>query len=507
MAEADLLFHGGTVYTMDPRRPRASALAVAGGRVVAVGEEAEVEGCAGPGTRRVPLEGACVLPAFHDAHLHLLGLASRLTAVDCSSARSIAELQARLVERARRLPPGRWLRAWGYSEDTLAERRHPTRHDLDAAAPHHPVRLAHRSGHADVLNSQALRWVGITRHTPDPPGGAVLRDEHGEPTGVLLEMGDYLDRRIPPLDPEDLAHGVALADRLLLSHGIGTVHDATPANDPERWDLLAGFQERGLLHPFVVFLPGYRHLSAFLQRGMKQGFRQGRMALGPAKVLLTLSTGVFWPPPPEVESAVLTAGEKGFGLALHAVEVEAVLVAGLALHLAGPGSPRGRVEHASECPLEAVALLRQARAWVVTNPQFLHERGDAYLERVPADLQPHLYPIGDLVRAEVPVAFGSDAPVTLPHPLQGVACAVLRCTAGGRVVGPHQAVPLETALACHTREPARLAGMAGERGVLAPGARADFVVLEGDPFAVPPEALPRLRVLRTVLEGRTVWSA
>lgn len=505
MERADLLLFGGTVCTLDPRRPRAEALAVAGGRVVAVGTREEVEACAGPGTRRVHLEGACVLPAFHDAHLHLLGLAGRLVAVDCSSARSIPEVQARIAQEARRHPPGRWIRAWGYREEALRERRHPTRHDLDAAAPHHPVRLVHGSGHADVLNSLALREVGITRTTPDPPGGAILRDEEGEPTGVLLEMGAYLDGRLPPLDPEDLARGLALADRLLLSRGIGTVHDATPTNDPRRWDLLRSFQERGLLHPFVVFLPGLHHLPSFLERGMEQGFRAGRMALGPAKLVLTLSTGAFWPPPPEVEEAALTAGKQGFGLALHAVEEEAVLVAGLALLAAGPGSPPGRVEHASECPPEAVHLLRRARAWVVTNPQFLHERGDAYLAEVPRDRLPHLYPLNALGRAGVPLAFGSDAPVTLPHPLQGVACAVLRCTREGRTLGPHQAMPLDQALACHIREPARLAGMAGERGTLTPGARADLVVLEKDPFTTPPEDLPHLKVLRTLLEGQPVW--
>ena len=174
----DLILHNASVITMNPQRPRAEAVAVRQGRIAAVGSEGEVASLRTAETRLLDCGGGALLPAFIDAHAHLLAYAASLLSVDCGPAavRSIDDIRRAIEERARATPPGRWLRAFGYDETALAERRHPNRHDLDAAAPQHPVRLIHGSGHACVLNSLALRLAGIDITSEEPPGGYMERE-------------------------------------------------------------------------------------------------------------------------------------------------------------------------------------------------------------------------------------------------------------------------------------------------------------------------------------------
>ncbi|MCX6023375.1 MAG: amidohydrolase family protein, partial [Chloroflexi bacterium] len=230
----------------------AVGLAIQRGKVAALLPYAEAAALAGPRTRVLDGGGAYLLPGVVDPHFHLLGYAASLVGVDCrpSQARSIADIQQRLRSAARHTPPGQWLRAWGYSDFDLAEGRHPTAAELDAAAPLHPVRLLHRTGHACVLNSRGMALAGIGMETEEPPGGVIERDlETGEPNGVLFEMGAYLNaRNVPPsLAPDQLRAAVALADRSLAALGVTAIHDATVGAGPADWDLLWSLRHEGVL--------------------------------------------------------------------------------------------------------------------------------------------------------------------------------------------------------------------------------------------------------------------
>lgn len=509
MQPPDLILTNATVVTLDLDRPRASAVAVADGRIAAIGEAREVLGLRGPGTRVVDCAGACILPGFHDAHLHLLALASRMVGVDCSPAavRSLDDLKRVIRERARGVPAGTWVRAWGYDETSLAEGRHPTRHDLDEAAASHPVRLKHRSGHATVLNSLALRAAGIEAGTPDPVAGVIERDAHGEPTGLLLEMDDDLDARVPPLGRDELEEGVRLADLRLRSQGITTIQDATPTNDRARWDLLQGLGD--LISPRLVVMPGIGRLSGFAERGMAQGHRTEGMLLGHAKAVLTLTTGALAPPEDELARLVRSAMDRGFSVAVHAVKAEAVAAAVRVLRAnqAAQGAPRHRIEHASECPPDVLGLVARSGAAVVTNPGFVHFSGDRYRAEAPSESQSWLYRIGSLERGGVRLAFGSDAPVELPDPFAELYGAVTRRSASGAPVGEGEAVSAMTALEAHTVGGACAAGLDGWLGRLRPGMAADLAVVDRDPTVIDPEDLLGLRVLMTVAGGRVVWEA
>ena len=500
----DLILHNANVLTMDPRLPRARAVAVRGERVAWVGTVDDVASTGSPGVRMIDCEGQTLVPGFIDAHAHVLAFAARLLAVDCGprAVSSIGDIQSALRERAAASPPGGWIRAGGYDEFSLDEKRHPTRWDLDAAAPGHPVRLDHRSGHAIVLNSAALAAVGISADTPDPPGGMIDRDpDTGEPTGLLLDMSSFLDGRIPRLSERELEQGVRRADRLMVSRGITSIQDATPSNSPERWDLLARLKRTGSLTPRLTVMAGVEHIGRFLERGLGPGSGDHDMDIGPAKLMVSVDAGRLEPSADELAEAVRSAHETGFQAAVHAVEAEAVEAAADILD----GAFRDRIEHCSECPPSVLRKLRGSGIVVVTQPRFIYDSGARYLSQVPEDMRPWLYRMRSLQEAGV-VAASSDAPVSEPHPLLGMYAAMTRRAETGEVVGADEAVPAEGALAMHTVNAAYAARHEVDRGTIEAGKLADFALIDRDPTAVEPHELLSARVSLTMVGGRVVWS-
>ena len=216
---ADLILFNANVLTLNPKYPRAQLVAVRNGRVLGIGRNGDLREFRGDGTEVIDCRGGTVIPGFSDAHCHLVAFAESLLSLNLSpdKVHSIADIQEEIRKLARDLPAGSWIRGVGYNEFYLAEKRHPNRWDLDEATLVHPVKLTHRSGHAHVLNSPALRIAGISRETPEPPGGMIERDlVSGEPNGVLYGMNDYLAGVVPPVAEGELAPGIRLAsDRLI----------------------------------------------------------------------------------------------------------------------------------------------------------------------------------------------------------------------------------------------------------------------------------------------------
>ena len=229
----EVIIANAEVVTMDVAHPRAEAVAIANGRVTAVGSLREIQPLGGPDTRWIDADGGTVLPGFVDPHLHLIGYASHLTSIDLSSARSIAEMAAVLRHHSpdRRASGASqpWIAGVGYDEWRFRERRHPNRHDMDAAIEDAPVRVRHRSGHASVLNTRALSEVGIAMDTEEPRGGTIDRDvATGQPSGLLIDMESFLAERIPQVPPSELDKGIREASALLLRWGVTAIEDASP---------------------------------------------------------------------------------------------------------------------------------------------------------------------------------------------------------------------------------------------------------------------------------------
>ena len=534
-AYADLILTNARVITFDPALPSAGAVAVSGEKILAVGSEQDIDNLRKPHTRIIDCRGLSLVPGLIDAHCHLLASASSLTGVNCSpvSIASIADLKTAIARRAGELPPGRWIRGFGLDPVGLTERRYPTRQDLDSAAPHHPVRLDHGSGHAAVLNSRGLRLAGIDAATPDPPEGIIHRDEEsGEPDGLLLELSGFLRARLGNTrSAEEFEDGIARLNRKLLSYGITSVHDAGPNNRPSHWETFRSLTESGQLTPRVMLMAGVSHLAEFAAAGLGWGAGDNRLRLGHAKIMLTLTTGALHPGPAELKELVASAHQSGFPVAIHAVEEEAVAAA---LNLEEMNHrlvtvpveslpvgewqprPRNRVEHCAECPPGLVTRLALSGAVVVTQPGFIYWRGDGYLERVEERLLPHLYPIAALARAGIPLAFGSDSPVIDPNPWPAIYSAVTRRTASGKSLPGERAgieaagssapaLKIFDALRTYTRGGSIAEGAESRKGAIRTGMLTDLVVVDSDLAGADAGRVRDTKVRLTVVGGQVVW--
>lgn len=502
----DYLLLNARVLTMDTRVPFAEAVAISGRRIswVGAGENAPSQV---PGrTRQIDCAGALVLPGIVDAHCHPLSLAASLTEVDCRTlvVRSIEDVVGAIQERAAETAPGEWVRAHGYHESDLVEGRHPVRSDLDRATTAHPVRLMHRSRHAAVLNSAAMRAVGIGMDAEEPPGGTIDRDPlTGEPTGLLLDMGDWLSARLPPLTSRVFSDAVRLAGQQLLSHGVTTVTDAGAGNTPDTWKTYTRLKAVGDFGPRVVTMTGAWHAGRFADAGLRFGTGDDALKVGHAKLMLSASSGRLAPPKDELRSLVANAARLGFPTAIHAVEADAVRAACTAIAEArrevGSLAAPHRIEHCSDAPESVLKLLANSGAAVVTNPLFIYESGERYLRDVESAALRGLYRVRSLLNAGVLVAAGSDAPVTSSSPLAGVHAAVRRRAASGETLSPAEGVTPMEALAMHTRWAAAVSGLADRLGTITAGKLADLVVLDSDGVG------SDSRAAVTIVDGRPVY--
>jgi predicted amidohydrolase YtcJ len=487
---------------MDTTLPAANAVGVRDGRITAAGDEDGASARLGPAFKRIDCEGGALLPAFIDAHCHLLAYAAALASIDCTGARSIADIQNLIRTRAGSTPAGAWLRAFGYEETSLAEGRHPNRHDLDAAAPEHPVRLMHRSGHASVLNTVALRIAGITIESEEPAGGAIERDlSSGEPNGVLLDMEERIDCAVPKQPYEALRDSVGDASARMLREGITCIVDATHTNGRERWTLFERLMDDGAIEQDVVVMEGIDHLGELPETGA-----EGRLRRGAVKIMLHELGDTLSPDEAELSRQALEAHRAGRQVAIHAVGERAVTAAVAAIEGALRAHPRAdhrhRIEHCGVLPRGVEQRIAAAGIAVVSQPAFLRERGGRYLQLLPRDKLDRLYAFRTLAGAGAMLAAGSDAPVTLPEPLRSIAGATERTSAGGHVIAPHETVDLSTALGWWTSGAAHTSFLERERGTIAPGLQADLVLLDRDPTACPPSEVPSAQIRQVWTRGR-----
>ena len=517
-----LLLINARVLTMGPNQAGAQAVAVRGNMIAAVGSSSELAALGGPSTQTIDCGGKTLIPGFVDSHCHVLAQAAALQGIDCSprAILSIQDLERVIKRQAETTQAGHWIRGFGYDDLFLLENRHPTRWDLDRAAPNHPVRLDHRSGHASVLNSQALDIAGIDKTAPDPVEGVIHRDENtGEPTGLLFEMSGYLRQRLgASRDQAAFQEGVYRLNNTLLGYGITSVQDAGPDNGPDRWRTFQELQSSGALQCRVTMFAGVSHLAEFQAAGQTWGAGDEQLRLGHAKIMLTLTTGALEPNLAALGDMVDNAHRSGFPVAIHAIEQEAIEAAVRVLTDAAPlpkptsetsVQPVDRIEHCAECPPKLVAEIAKSGCMVVTQPGFIFWNGDDYLERVNASMLPDLYPVGALAKSEIPLAFGSDSPVIDANPWTAIYSAITRRTSGGNTLPSNgfqvQTITVAEALRMYTSAGANAEGAGHRKGAIQPGMLADMVLLDTDPLTAEPEQLKEICAVRTVLGGEVVW--
>ena len=498
----NLILHNANVITLDSSAPLASGIVCRDGVIASISEADVQDALRSDDYEVLDCEGRTTLPGFIDAHVHFLAYASSLTAVDCSpnAVSSINELASALRHRSLQTPEGEWVRGAGYDEFRLKEHRHPTRHDLDFLLPDHPVKLGHRSGHGAVLNSRAMALADITIETPEPLGGYIDRDvTTGEPTGLFIDLDDWLDDRLGPQPRGDeITPAARDAAKVFLSKGITSFHDASPCNSLKRWEFFQTLGSGPDPFPRAVMMPGFHHLREFVESGLEFGAGDDRLRVGHCKIILSLTSGMLHPSPRELREMVRETSALGFPVAVHAVEETEVEAAVAAIESASALNLRHRIEHASVCPPSLVARMKTAEIAVVTQPGFIYHSGDRYLEQLSETDTANLYPLRAWLDTGVPVVASSDTPVIPPEPLVGIQAAILRQARTGETVSPDQRISVQQAL--------RLNGSIGNGrvGVIRKGALADFAIPDRDPTHIPPEEIAKIAAWRTVLGGRVV---
>lgn len=527
-----LLFHNGIIHTMDAAQPTAEALLVGDdGRIAALGSPADLDR---PGVRRVDLGGRALIPGFNDAHIHIWKLGLLLTVqVNARPAATpdIPSIIAAYHQRAEALPPGTWITGRGYHESLLPEGRHPTRHDLDRASAIHPIALTHTSGHGIVANSLALQLAGVTRDTPDPEGGEIIRDEQGEPLGLLQEtaMG-FINRAMPPVADDSMANAIRAALEHQLALGITSATD--PLLAPHHLRVYRRLEAEGALRVRVNGLPvrredggtqivplPERYVSDTLRIDCVKFFADGGLSGATAAIegtyKVTGTRGLLQWSDAELLDCMWEAHAAGFRIATHAIgdrTLEQVIGIYETLHWRGESARlparRHRIEHFG-LPT-ARHIERAAALGIIAVPQtvFLPALGAAFRRYVPDDLIPRCYPVRALIDGGVTVALSSDAPVVPDdNPLLGMKAALDRGDHVGEPLAPAQAITPYEALFAYTLGGAIASCDDGNRGSLRVGKWADLTILSGDPLATPAEALLDLRVHQTYVGGELRFEA
>jgi predicted amidohydrolase YtcJ len=509
----DLILENAQVITCDRKQPLAEAVAVRDSRIWQVGTASEIRKLKRSRTRVIDCQGKTLVPGFIDAHCHFFSLVRRLLSLDLSPAavHSISDIIEVVRRRAEITPEGQWIKGFGYNEFYLAEHRHPTRYDLDLAAPRHPVIITHRSLHASVLNSLALKLIGINIETEEPPGGMIDRDlETGEPDGILYEMQDYVNSRIPShLSADELELGISLADRLYLSHGITSIGEATVTNNLRQWNTYSRLKSSTKIKSRISMMPGEASLNEFQAEGLITGTGDDHLRIGSLKFILSEARGCLQPSREYLNRRVLEASRAGFQVALHAVEQNTVAAAVSALEYLKKHNPqavsRHRTEHCSECPPDLRRRLSAVQAVVVSQPPFIFYHGERYLSDVAPETREWLYPFKSILDAGIKLAAGSDSPVVAVNPLIGIYGAVTRLAETGQVVQPAEAVSVMQALEMYTLNAAYASCEEQDKGSITPGKLADMVLLSRNPLHVSPEMIKEIQVEMTVIGGRILW--
>lgn len=525
-----IIFHNAKIHTMNPRQPQADAVLVGdNGRIRWVGSFDAMPTIEGIGKlKRVNLEGRTLIPGFNDAHVHIWKLGLLLTVqVDARAAAApdMASIIANFAERASTTQPGVWLTGRGYNEVELPENRHPSRHDLDQASTDHPIALTRTCGHMIVANSKALALAGITRETPNPPGGMIVRDSDGEPTGLLQETAQgLLTRVIPEYDDETMARAIRAANYHQLRLGITSATD--PLLTPSHLRVYRQLESDGDLAVRVNGLPirrpdggtetlplPERYVSDTLRIDCVKFFADGGLSGATAAISVpykvTGTQGVLRFNDEDLFDLMWEAHDAGFRIATHAigdVAIEQVLSTYEALHNRKPDTGlRHRIEHLGLPDADQLARCRAINVIAVPQTIFLYALGTTYRRYLPDPFFPRCYPVKAMLDAGLTIALSSDAPVVPDdNPLLGMMAAINRCDGNGEPFAPEQAISAYDALYAYTMGGAIASGDQNNRGSIEPGKWADFAVLSGDPLIMPVDALPEIKVCQTYVGGTLV---
>ena len=547
--KADAIYVHGNIYTGIASASsfhvvqRAEAMAIRNGRILAVGSAEEVMRLKGLHTSVVDLQGHFVMPGFNDAHMHLTDAGFKKLTVDLTGARSLEEFRARIRKRVEAAQPMEWITGSGWDETLWPVKELPTRWDIDEVTTEHPVYLERIDGHVAVANTLALRTARVTLASKDPEGGGIGRDRNGEPNGILRETArEMVEVIIPRPTPEKRLHAIEAALADIAAAGVTSVQDNSDAENGEAyWNDFQIFEqlerEGKLTARIYEWLPftdpvelltqrraAHPQSDPMLRTGMLKAFMDGSLGSHTAALLSPYADDPKNSGLSRYEQSKLNEMAKeriaaGFQLGFHAIGDLAVEMALNAFAEAerdahakrikapdGSDNYRLRVEHAQVTnPLQA-ARFRELNVIASMQPSHLltdMHWAEARLGKARAS---HSYAWAEFRQKGVTLAFGTDYPVEPVAPFRGLYAAVTRKSDDGQLeYYPAQKLTIEQAIAAYTTGSAYAEFAEKDKGTLAPGMLADFVVLDRDLTAIPPAEILGTRVLRTVVGGKTVY--
>jgi len=535
---ADLIITNAKIWTVDPARPTAEAVAVAGDRIIAVGSKADIETLRGPNTNLIDAGGKLLLPGFNDAHVHFVEGGRQLDSVQLNDATSTAEFVRRVEEQVKKTPKGEWVLGGDWDETKWTPAQLPTKELIDPFTPDTPLFISRYDGHMSLANSVALRLAGITAQTPDPPGGVIVRDSQGNPTGALKDAAEELVQKvIPPLTSEQRLRAIHRALDYAASFGVTSVQQMANADDDS--DSFADIKAYGelLQHGELttrIYVTagisdweqeakiGVRHAfgSSYLRIGALKGFADGSLGSRTAyffdpysddpKNLGILGAGML--PLLKMQDWVTRADAAGLQVCIHAIGDHAISdvldIYWSAMRVNRGAEHRFRIEHAQHMAAKDFDRFSQLDVIASVQPYQAIDDGRWAEARIGHDRASRTYAFRTFLNHGVHLAFGTEWDVAPLNPLLTVYAAVTRATLDGKHPEgwfPEQKLTVAEAVQAYTMGSAYAEFQEKEKGSITPGKLADMVLLSDDIFSIDPAKIREVKVLKTFVGGKLTW--
>ena len=528
---ADTIIINAVVHTMDPAQPVAEAVAIYGNRIVAAGSTNDIRKLAGPNTRTIDAKGRLLLPGFNDAHTHFLSGGFQLSSVDLRDANSPQEFAARIKAFAEKLPKGRWVTGGDWDHERWPDAKLPTKELIDSFTAETPVFVNRLDGHMALANSLALKLAGVTRETVDPPGGVIVRDKSGEPTGVLKDAAqNFVWKVVSPATFEEKLDAARAATNYAAKLGVTSVQDMSAGDDVGIYQTLL---DRGELKTRIYAVSPLPSWERVARMGVRAHFGSEMLRVGGLKGFadgsLGSTTALFYEPYRDDPSTSGIAGDEMYPEGVMLKRVSEADRAGLQVMIHAIGDRandlilsiyeqverengkrdrRFRIEHAQH--LRAQDIPRFARDGVIASMQPYHAIDDGRWaeKRIGKERIKTTYAFRSLLDSGATLAFGTDWTVAPLNPLLSIYAAVTRRTLDGKNPNgwvPEQKITVQETVRAYTLGSAYAEFQENVKGSITAGKLADIVLLSRDIFKIDPNEIESVKVVMTMVDGRVVF--
>ncbi|MDM5212977.1 amidohydrolase [Peribacillus sp. NJ4] len=529
---ANLVFINGEVITSDRQNSIVESVAIKDNRIIGVGSNLEMKEFIGEKTEVIDLAGKSLLPGFIDSHTHLVLYGVFQLNISCKESHidSVAALLNELKKKSLETPKGEWIRAWGFNETTVKEKRYPTIAELDAISTDHPIIITRTCGHICIVNTAALEKAGFDEKTPNPQGGVIEKNEKGELTGKLFEAANMKMNDVASYTDDELMKAVKIASDHFISGGITSIHEAGTFDSNCYRLLQTSIKNKEIRVRVYAIIGTINESDKFVNKMMNAGIVTGtgdeKFRVGPAKIFLdgsssgpTIATrkpyssdpnnsGILYYSEEEIYKVLGEAHKKGYQITVHAQGDKAIEMylncVERALKEAPRKNHRHRIEHAGISTPDLQERMKKLEVIPIPNPPFPYEYGEIYVHNYGERVN-YMYAARDYIDKDIVAAGSSDAPVTDYNPLLGIHTAVNRKSQFGAEIGTNQSISVLEAIKLYTWNGAYASFEEDIKGSLEVGKLADLVILNDSILKAEPDRIKDLKVETTIIDGEIIY--